>query len=82
MCTPLELISFFTFWYTYIIHTYIHTYIPWIPKFVMATIGCGKSHIIKLHNRDKCKKNKNNTDTVCLMHWKWHISRMGEMRNA
>jgi hypothetical protein len=24
--------------------TYIHTYIPWILKFVMATIGCGISH--------------------------------------
>jgi hypothetical protein len=25
-------------------HTYIHTYIPWIHKFVMATIGSGISH--------------------------------------
>jgi len=26
--------------YTYI-HTYIHTYISWLLKLVMATIGCG-----------------------------------------
>jgi len=26
------------------IHAYTHTHIPWIHKFVTATIGCGISH--------------------------------------
>jgi hypothetical protein len=25
-------------------YIYIHAYIPWIYKFVMATVGCGISH--------------------------------------
>jgi hypothetical protein len=40
---------------SYYIHIYI--YIPWILKFVMATIGCGISHKHTKHT-DKCRKNK------------------------
>jgi hypothetical protein len=35
----------------------IHTYIPWIHKFVIATIGCGISHKDTKHT-DKCSNNK------------------------
>jgi hypothetical protein len=43
------------------IHTYIHTYIPWIHKFVMATVGCGISHK-DTKQTDKCSNNKNNPE--------------------
>jgi hypothetical protein len=42
------------------IHTYIHTYIPSIHKFVMATMGCGISHKGTKH-ADKCSNNKTKT---------------------
>jgi hypothetical protein len=40
--------------------SYIHTYIPWIHKFVMATIGHGISHKDTKHT-DKCSNNKTKT---------------------
>jgi hypothetical protein len=36
---------------------YIHAYIPWIHKFVMATTGCGISHKDTKH-ADKFSNNK------------------------
>jgi hypothetical protein len=47
------------------IHTYIHTHIPWIHKFVMATRGCGIIHKDIKHT-DRCSnnKNKNNTEII------------------
>jgi hypothetical protein len=44
---------------------YTYSFIPWIPKFVMATIGCG------IHHKDtkctvKCSNNKTETtQTKC-----------------
>jgi hypothetical protein len=37
-----------------------HAHIPWIHKFVMATIGCGISHKVTKHT-DKCRNNKTKT---------------------
>jgi hypothetical protein len=35
----------------------MHTYIAWIHKFLMATIGCGINHKGTKHT-DKCSNNK------------------------
>jgi hypothetical protein len=43
-----------------ILLTYILKYVPWIHKFVMATIGCGISHKNTKHT-DKCSNNKTKT---------------------
>jgi hypothetical protein len=36
----------------------MHTYVPWIHKFVMATIGCEISHK-DTKDTDKCSSNNN-----------------------
>jgi hypothetical protein len=43
----------------------VHTTIPWIHKFVIATVGCGISQKDIKHT-DKCSinKNKNNTERI------------------
>jgi hypothetical protein len=38
----------------------MYTHIPWIQKFVMATIGCGISYKDAQHT-DKCRRNKTKT---------------------
>jgi hypothetical protein len=38
-------------------HTFTHTFIPWIRKFVIAAIGCGISYKDTKHT-DKCSNNK------------------------
>jgi len=40
--------------------SYTHSFIPWIHKFVIATIGCGIIHKYTKHT-DKCSNNKTKT---------------------
>jgi len=56
-------------------HTHTHTFIPWILKFVMSTVGCGICHKdsnIKINaKRTKQKQHRHNTTqyntvTLCI----------------
>jgi len=43
-------------------HTHIHSFILWIHKFVVATVGCGVNHKDTKHT-DECSNNRTTQTT-------------------